>query len=227
MVPSIKSENLEIDAALEDAIAREIAKAREKSVQASREDVAIEKTRHKRQPARVSNYETEYHIARLLLLIDAISGRTGSLDGLTKLAKLDFLLRYPVFLEQLAASGSVPGLALDMTTAPTADERSAVESRMIRYKYGPWDDKYYGLIGALVGRGLAKYTEGPGNLNLRPTEGGRAIAGTLARDPAWQRTAARCEALRRAFRRYSGNRLKELIYSQLPEAVDRPHRAEI
>ncbi|MEU8312007.1 hypothetical protein [Micromonospora sp. NPDC048887] len=171
--------------------------------------------------------EAEYHQARVLILIHALSGQRGSLDGLTKLAKLDFLLRYPVFLEQLADMG-VERLALDETTRPTPDERRAVESRMVRYKYGPWDDRYYGIIGALVGRGLVEYVPGrQGNVTLRPTEGGRAVAEVLSLDPAWRRTAARCAVLRKAFARSNGNQLKNLIYDRLPDVVDRPHRTEI
>ncbi len=169
--------------------------------------------------------EAEYHQARVLLLVDALAGRSGSVDGLTKLAKLDFLLRYPAFLERLA--DSVDGLELNDETRPTAQEREAVESRMLRYKYGPWDDRYYGTIGALVGRGLLEYVPARGRVALRPTEGGRALARTLAADSAWRRTAARCAVLHRAFARMSGNRIKDLIYTRLPDVVDRPHRTEI
>jgi hypothetical protein len=37
---------------------------------------------------------------RLLLLIDAFSGHREGLQGRTRLAKLDFLLRYPSFLRR-------------------------------------------------------------------------------------------------------------------------------
>ena len=45
-----------------------------------------------------------YHQARVLILIDAVAGTPGhanKLDGLTKLAKLDFLLRYPALAPQV------------------------------------------------------------------------------------------------------------------------------
>ncbi|GAA5034980.1 hypothetical protein GCM10023317_87920 [Actinopolymorpha pittospori] len=171
--------------------------------------------------------EAEYHQARVLLLISAFAGKTGVFDGLTKLAKLDFLLRYPVFLERLAETG-VTALELDDVTRPTPEERGAVESRMLRYKYGPWDDRYYGIIGALVGRGLVEYVSGRrGNVTLRLTDGGRAIAGMLANEPPWRTTAARCDILRRAFGRMAGNSIKNLIYERLPDVVDRPRRTEI
>jgi hypothetical protein len=41
--------------------------------------------------------------ARLLLLIDAFSAGGEHLQGRVKLAKLDFLLRYPRFFDSLSA----------------------------------------------------------------------------------------------------------------------------
>jgi hypothetical protein len=38
----------------------------------------------------------EFHAARLLLLLN-LCGTAGRIDGLTKLAKLDFFVRYPDF----------------------------------------------------------------------------------------------------------------------------------
>lgn len=170
--------------------------------------------------------EAELHQARVLLLVDALAGENGSLDGLTKLAKLDFLLRYPVFLEQLIQAGAIKA-SLDDSTCPTADERIAVESRMMRYKYGPWDDRYYSIIGALVGRGLLEYVPSKGKVALKPTVGGRAIANALRSDHAWRRVAARSALLKRALGRSSGNMIKDLVYAHLPEVVNRPHRTEI
>lgn len=45
-----------------------------------------------------------YHQARVLLLVNATAAERGhnrKLDGLTKLAKLDFLLRYPALAAQV------------------------------------------------------------------------------------------------------------------------------
>ena len=77
----------------------------------------------------------DYHVARVLLLVAAFSGgASDSLDGLTKLAKLDFLLRYPVYLEKTFDERGKP---LAPSLRPTREERQALESAMIRYKYGP------------------------------------------------------------------------------------------
>lgn len=41
-------------------------------------------------------HSDDFHVARLILLISAASGRSNKpVQGIMKLAKLDFLLRYP------------------------------------------------------------------------------------------------------------------------------------
>src|SRR6266496_5531002 len=55
---------------------------------------------------------TEEGEARLLILIASLSGPTRSLEGRTKLAKLDFLLRYPTFLRRALAKRGVSERAL-------------------------------------------------------------------------------------------------------------------
>ena len=91
----------------------------------------------------------ELHAARLLLLVSICGTKkkaTGfmRLDGLTKLAKLDFLTRYPDFYEKLAEYLGV------QAKAPLHD----VESCMVRFHYGPWDERYYHILGYLESRGL-------------------------------------------------------------------------
>lgn len=167
--------------------------------------------------------ETSYHLARLLLLLGAFAGRDRTLDGLTKLAKLDFLLRYPVFLERLLQAD---GLAWPKGAEPTVAERNAVESKMIRYKYGPWDNRYYPLIGALLSRGLAERTESRGKIGLQLTKLGRDAAQAIAAEPTWSTVAVRADLLAEKYN-VSGSQLKNRIYEELPEAVDRPQWSEI
>src|SRR5690349_10400694 len=85
--------------------------------------------------------------ARLLLLIDAFSAEGEHLQGRVKLAKLDFLLRYPRFFERAMKARGRKRIVTDA-------EDPAIEERMVRFRYGPWDPAYYSLIGRLLGRGL-------------------------------------------------------------------------
>lgn len=67
-----------------------------------------------------------------------------------KLAKLDFLLRYPRHLASVLASR---GNGTDASRADLISQESPLESRMVRYRYGPWDPSHYAILGSL---GLAK-----------------------------------------------------------------------
>jgi hypothetical protein len=165
----------------------------------------------------------EYHVARVLLLVVAFCPTSRSkLDGLTKLAKLDFLLRYPVYLERLMELRDTP---LDPELRPSLDERRGLESAMIRYKYGPWDDRYYPVIGRLIGQGLAEPLPAKGAVALRATPQGRKLATRLAEED-WSVVLGRARSLKKNLD-LSGSSLKELIYESFPEAVNRPWRSKI
>jgi len=93
----------------------------------------------------------EFHACRLLLLLTGCGVRkrdTGDvvLSGMTKMAKLDFFVRYPAFFAR-----AVSHLGLEVDVEPSA----AVESRMIRFHYGPWDKRYNQVLPYLQARGLA------------------------------------------------------------------------
>jgi hypothetical protein len=160
--------------------------------------------------------ESLYHEARVLILICQFTEPGHPLRGLTKLAKLDFLLRYPVMAERLLPEG-----AQWPETAPSADEREAVESRMVRYKYGPWDDRYYPILGALVGKRLATFVRVDLAMEVTATDTGRTVAAQLADRPPWTIVSQRARFLRQFFD-LPGSQLKELIYTKLPDVVRLP-----
>jgi hypothetical protein len=171
-----------------------------------------------------------YHQARVLLLVDAVAatkGHSGKVDGLTKLAKLDFLLRYPVLAPRVLDHLDPADPRLRLTDEDIAEPVN-VEAPMTRYKYGPWDDRYYPVIGALVGRGLLRYVAGRrGSVALAPTPAGQALARSLAAAGEWAEIAARSSAIAESSAGLSGNALKDLVYQRLAELMDRPHREVI
>lgn len=171
-----------------------------------------------------------YHQSRVLLLVRAVAqepGNAGKLDGLTKLAKLDFLVRYPALAPVVLDELEPEDPDLHLTRADLSDP-TKVSDPMTRYKYGPWDDKYYPVIGALVGRGLLRYSAGRrGSVALVPTKAGRALAEDLLADPAWTKVGDQCAAVARASAGMSGNALKDRIYERLADLMDRPHREVI
>lgn len=151
--------------------------------------------------------------ARLLLLIDAFSQRGGHLQGRVKLAKLDFLLRYPRFFARAMAAR---GRQID---SPEESSEAAIEQRMIRYRYGPWDPAYYALLGSLIGRGLVSTVPQPRYIGLRSTEVGCELAAALAATESWAQVARNARVLRTEFATQRGTYLKDFIYEHFPEVA--------
>jgi hypothetical protein len=152
--------------------------------------------------------------ARLLLLIDAFSAGEGTLQGRTKLAKLDFLLRYPRFFNRAMALRNVT-----VDIASDDAEEHNIEQRMVRYRYGPWDPAYYALLGALLGRGLITTIPEGNYLGFRTTPRGHEVAAELTSAEAWESVAARAALLQRAFKTQKGSFLKNWIYQHFPEVT--------
>lgn len=163
-----------------------------------------------------------YHEIRVLLMFDAVFRAhpvPGTVDGLTKLAKLDFLMRYPMW-----ACRVVDGISSDdpLLHADTPDARGA-ESPMVRYRYGPWDDRYYPVVGALLSRGLiTRGAPGRGRIALRPTERGESIAASSADSPEWREVADRCNLIARHVGGMNASQLTALIQERLPETGRSP-----
>ena len=166
--------------------------------------------------------------ARLLLLIDGFSRKTTgprTLEGRVKLAKLDFLLRYPRHLERILERRNV-GLRARAEVLEIEDT-APIDSRMMRYRYGPWDPAYYAILGALVGRGLiqALPLSGSSGFGYRTTSRGESISIILAKDESFGELASRVKILRR-YLDLSGTTLKGLLY-ELPEVADATWKEDI
>jgi hypothetical protein len=153
----------------------------------------------------------ELHEARLLLLL---SQAPNGIEGITKLAKMDFLLRYPRHLERLIKKERRRPVKVPMHDF----ERDTVESKMIRFRYGPWDARYRSWIALLSSMSLiTSRTEGANKVILNITEKGRTVAAQLAQLPEFQNLAARAGVVCDITKNLNGTRLKDLIYEVVPE----------
>lgn len=164
--------------------------------------------------------------ARVLLLIDGFSRRTTglrTLEGRVKLAKLDFLLRYPRHLATVLASRGLR----DAERRTLDRQDSPLESRMMRYRYGPWDPSYFAVLGSLVGRGLIEVVpaEGTNALGYRTTDVGAALAEHFKDDGAFDEVIGRITLLRRHLD-LAGESLKKMLYD-LPEVADATWHEEL
>lgn len=159
--------------------------------------------------------DDDLHLARLMILLRVFGGKKGvTVKGLTKLAKLDFLLSYPTYLERaLEAKGFLEELP---RVKLREDEMRSVESRMVRFRYGPWDFRYRRFINILVAKGLA-YVEVEGrSINPGLTQDGVNLAAELAKLPEYQDLKSRSKLLKKYFN-MRGTQLKDFIYETFPE----------
>jgi hypothetical protein len=166
----------------------------------------------------------DLHLARLVILLNAFAddSHDSPIEGLTKLAKLDFLLRYPVMLERAleAKKQSTRGIGLE------EHERQSVESKMVRYRFGPWDHRYREFLNLLVAKGLATVSVEGRKVNIAPTPSGREVANRLAEQVLFTAYTERAQILKRHFDMTATN-LMRFIYDTFPEVVSLRSNAQI
>jgi hypothetical protein len=158
----------------------------------------------------------DLHLGRLLVLLNAFAKRDGSgtVNGLTKLAKLDFLLRYPVYLQRaLEARHS------QKSAKVTDHEQKSVESKMVRFRYGPWDFRYRRFLNLLVGMGLANVSVDGRTVKIGLTQAGQDAATALGQTEAYQDIKERAKLLKGNLDLTATNLMK-FVYETFPEIAD-------
>ena len=150
----------------------------------------------------------EYHAARLLLLF-RVCGKKDRIEGLTKLAKLDFFVRYPEFFEQVCHH-------LGLTPAVSVRTR---ESGMVRFHYGPWDKRYYQVLAYLEGRELVCVSKEGSTFVFRLTPKGVQLADHLRKASAFDDLVAQMKAVKKVLGPKSGSAIKNLIYKVFDKEV--------
>lgn len=165
-----------------------------------------------------------FHTSRLIILIDAFSGQdqTGSVQGITKLAKLDFLLRYPSNLERALIA---KGIKTDKAEVKEY-ERHNVESSMIRFRYGPWDFRYRRFLNLLAARGLIHLHVSGRTVHVSSTAQGHHVADELARAEEFSELIARVRLLKTHFD-MGGTNLMKFIYQTFPELTNLRYGTQI
>ncbi len=160
-------------------------------------------------------FSDAFHMSRLLILIDAFSGGDSTAQGVTKLAKLDFLLRYPGNLERALAARGVNRELADVKDY----EKHNVESAMVRFRYGPWDFRYRRFLNLLVACGLINLHVAGRTVHINSTAEGHRIAGQLASADEFHEIGLRTRLLKTHFD-MAGTNLMRFIYATFPELTN-------
>jgi hypothetical protein len=154
----------------------------------------------------------EFHAARILLLLKYIgTSKPKKIVSRTKIAKIDFFVRYPTYLEKAAK-------ILGEERIPHFSEIYEPESRMIRYKYGPWDKKYYNIFAYLTAKGMIEVEpSGKGDIFVLTNKG--SVAAEELEGPEYEEIIQRCKLVKKLFGSRSGTGIKKFIYEKFPEVV--------
>jgi hypothetical protein len=166
----------------------------------------------------------EFNEARLLLLLKAAAGKEETakpLEGIMKLAKMDFLLRYPnILVRALTVIGEFKKSALAAAAAIPEEDRDTIEARMIRFRFGPWDPRYRRWLSILVAKQLAiVYREGR-TVNIQLTKNGMALAGQLAEAEAFKPLAERARVVNSAVGNMPSSKITAFVYKIAPEIIN-------
>jgi len=166
----------------------------------------------------------EFHLPRILMLLaEADSRNSKTIEGIMKLAKLDFLLRYPNCLERLLVFQNKRTDKLKIQYY----ERTSIESKMIRFKYGPWDTRYRRWIGILVAKGLAITFKKGNTIHVGLTEKGKEITLILGDLQEFADFKIRSKLIYTSVGSMGSTKLKTLIYKLFPEITDMKWGREI
>ena len=164
----------------------------------------------------------EFHAARILLLI-LLCGtgdrkrKVPRIKGLTRLAKLDFFARYPQHFQK-AAQHLEEDININLETS---------ESKMIRYHYGPWDERYYHVLPYLEAKNLIDIVKKGNTYEFYLTEKGKEIAQDIQRKEEFKDLSNDIEEVNKVFKGFSGNKLKNLIYRLFQEEVSEKRLGDI
>jgi len=171
-----------------------------------------------RRPAKspIAEESMELHAARLLLLLN-YAGVKGKIISRTKIAKMDFFVRYPVYLQKAAAIHNIK-IEDEIDIKP--------ESPMIRYKYGPWDSKYYNIFALLIAKGLITVLPSKNGDVFELTDRGRYAVNELD-TVEFENIIERCKVVSGLFRNKTGSAIKDFIYEHFPEVTSRSLGEEI
>jgi|SRR5271157_2433712 len=150
----------------------------------------------------------EFHAARLLLLF-RICGTNNQIDGLTKMAKLDFFVHYPEFFDEVSAH-----LGLKARTTMTTRE-----SGMVRFHYGPWDKRYYQVLGYLEGRDLLSVSKDRNTFRFALTPKGEELAEQLRKTTPFSELVMQMKSVKKVLGDKSGSALKTLIYKVFEKEI--------
>ncbi|MCX2432826.1 hypothetical protein [Pedobacter sp. GR22-10] len=159
----------------------------------------------------------EFHASRILVLLRLCGQKDRfkkvyKISGLTKLAKLDFFVRYPEFFRRVISK-------LKIEQVDLLAHEGGIESRMIRFHYGPWDERYYQLLPYLEARSLIIIEKDKGTFTFFLTKQGQEISDLLISEEEFAKLASNIRNVNYVLGKMTGSQLKNMVYEMFEVEV--------
>lgn len=153
-------------------------------------------------------------LARLMILIYHLCGETDKrkIDGINKLAKLDFLLKSPKFLQRgLLKQNSKSIISV------TNEESKSIDAKTNAFRYLPWDENYRRLLNVLIARGLVRISFEKDDYFIHITTKGVELVETMKNDKYLKEFFNRSKVINTNFGLYSERYLDNFFEKNFPE----------
>lgn len=153
-------------------------------------------------------------LARLMILINDLCGvqHNKKIEGVNKLAKLDFLLKSPSYLKR-----GLTNIRTNVTIDIKSFEINSIESKMNLYSYIPWDENYRKLLNIIIAKGLVNITFEKDDYFIQITKAGITIADKLLKDRYFKEFSNRSKIISTHFGLYSEGYLNNFFGLHFPE----------
>lgn len=153
-------------------------------------------------------------LSRLLVLIYELSGEKHSkgVESVNKLAKLNFLMTSPILLRRIVYK---PNAANKIVLSE--HEINSIESKLIFYRYNPWDTGFRKLINILVAMGLTEIDIKDIHYNIVITQKGIQVVHELYKFKGFDEYRIRGKLINTYLGSYSDNYLKKFFNEKFPE----------
>jgi hypothetical protein len=133
------------------------------------------------------------------------------------MAKLDFFVRYPQFFLEVCGYLGVKG----------SSRAQSIESSMVRYRYGPWDQRYYHLLAYLEGKELISVRKQGNAYEFELTGAGKKAAEQLRKSGPFAQVVAQMREVKEVLGGKTGSALKKLVYEVFEEEIRRKPMGEV
>lgn len=163
---------------------------------------------------KIIDRDVETQLSRIIILIYELSGKefNARIKGINKIAKLDFLLKYPTYLNEILSASNT-----NVRVSIESFENDSIETLMSSYLYTPWDMKYRKYFNLLISKDLISIGFEDDDYYIQITSKGVSLVQSLYENKLFNEFQKRASVIRTHFGSYTDNYLSKIFYDRIPE----------